>query len=175
VELVVINDASTITTASILSGFAGALLGGIWVGGALFVASSYFGRKDTDVSLALKGVATSVLETLNFGGQIADKYKVTDKIGGTLSDAVSNVKASAGDNEAVNTVVGVFDGAAKAVGDLDKEVGIKDSLGNAVSSASELASEAVEKAVEVNQEYKITDTVVEKAQEVVNQTQEKLK
>lgn len=176
VALVVVNDENTATTASILGGVAGALLGGVWVGGALFAAASYFSRKEGDVSTVFKGVASTALETLNFGAGLNDKYKTTDQIGSALSGAVDKIKANAGGGaEAVNTVTGAVDSAYKAVEDLDKDVNIKSTVGGVFSSASELAAEAIDKAVELNEEYKITGQIAEKAKEVASKVQEQLK
>lgn len=176
VALVVVNDENTATTASILGGVAGALLGGVWVGGALFAAASYFSRKDGDVSTVFKGVASTALETLNFGAGLNDKYKTTDQIGSALSGAVDNLKANAGGGaDALNTVTGAVDSAVKVVEDLDKDVNIKGTVGGVFSSASELAAEAIDKAVELNEEYKITGQIADKAKEVASKVQEQLK
>jgi len=175
VALVVVNEESVATTASLLAGLAGALLGGVWVGGALFAAGSYLSRKDGDLSTAIKGVASSALEALNFGANLNSKYTVTDQIGGALSNAVDGVKSSAGDNEAFKTVSTAVDGVGKAVGDLDKDVNIKGTVGNVVSAASEFAADAVDRVVEVNEEYKVTEQIVDKAKSAASQVQDQLK
>merc|ERR1719480_302194 len=91
VALVKVTDENKVTTASLLGGAAGILLGGVWVGGALFAATSYLARKeDDDLSRALKGVASSGLQVLNFGSYLNDKYAVTGQIGGALSGVIKD-------------------------------------------------------------------------------------
>merc|ERR1719480_693604 len=155
VALVKVTDENKVTTASLLGGAAGLLLGGVWIGGALFAATSYLVRKeDDDISKALKGVATSGLEVINFGSYLNDKYTVTGTVGDALSSAIKDTPLTQ---------------VTDSIGAVDKDVGIKDSLGNLVSSASEVASQAVGTVVDLNNEYKITDTIVEKVKETVDQ------
>mmetsp|Transcript_125767 Transcript_125767/g.391663 ORF Transcript_125767/g.391663 Transcript_125767/m.391663 type:complete len:249 (-) Transcript_125767:27-773(-) len=165
VALVKVTEESKMTTAAVLSGFAGLLLGGVWVGGALFAAASYFSRKEDDVAKVLKGSAGGGLEALNFGASMLEKYSVTDKIGSALSGALESAKSSPDSKEAMSTVAGFIDGLTDAVKSLDKDVGIKDTLGSLATSASDMAYQAVDKAVNLNEEYKVTEQIAEKVQE----------
>mmetsp|Transcript_88341 Transcript_88341/g.175653 ORF Transcript_88341/g.175653 Transcript_88341/m.175653 type:complete len:255 (-) Transcript_88341:223-987(-) len=171
VALVVLNDENVATTASILAGLAGALLGGVWIGGALFAAGAYLSRKDDDVSLAFKGVASSALNALNFGANLNQKYEVTDKIGGALSGAVAKAKESVGENETAKKISDAVDKAGEVVSKIDQDTNIGGTVGNVVSATSEFAAEAVERVVDVNEEYKVTEQIVNKGKEVVSQLQ----
>mmetsp|Transcript_72503 Transcript_72503/g.219495 ORF Transcript_72503/g.219495 Transcript_72503/m.219495 type:complete len:233 (-) Transcript_72503:171-869(-) len=155
VALVKVTEESKMTTAGVIGGVAGLLLGGFWVGGALFTAASYLARKeDDDVAKALKGLAAGSLEVLNFGAYVNEKYEVTGKVGSAVTNALGS------DNMA--TVDSVLDSVKAA----DKDIGFKDTIGTLATSASELACQAVDKAVELNKEYKITDQISEKIEEV---------
>lgn len=175
VALIVVNDENTATTASILAGLAGALLGGVWIGGTLFAAASYLSRQEGDIPKAIKGVAQSALEALNFGANLNSKYTVTDQIGGAVGGAVDKVKETTGDNEVTKTLSNTADTVGKAVSDLDRDVNIKGTVGNVVSAASEFAADAVERVVEVNEEYKVTEQIADKAKDVAEQVQSKVK
>jgi len=167
VALVKVTEESKMTTASILGGLAGLLVGGVWVGAAVFAGASYYARKgeDDDITKTLKSVAASGLEVVNFGAAINEKYTVTDKLGSAISGALEGAKS--GENkEAVSTVTGALAGVKDAIQNLDNEIGIKDTLGNLATSASELAAQAVDKAVELNKEYKVTDQISAKIEEV---------
>mmetsp|Transcript_55223 Transcript_55223/g.142229 ORF Transcript_55223/g.142229 Transcript_55223/m.142229 type:complete len:252 (-) Transcript_55223:153-908(-) len=164
VALVKVTEENSMTTASVLGGLAGLLVGGVWVGGALFAASSYLARKkDNDVAAALKGVASGSLEALNFSAYVNDKYTVTGKVGDAISKALEKQKAEGGD--AVDSITKFTDAVSEAFVSLDKDVGIKDTLGSLATSASELAAQAVDKAIELNDQYKITDQIKEKIEE----------
>eukprot|EP00418_Pyrodinium_bahamense_P078136 CAMPEP_0179055932 /NCGR_PEP_ID=MMETSP0796-20121207/23553_1 /TAXON_ID=73915 /ORGANISM="Pyrodinium bahamense, Strain pbaha01" /LENGTH=248 /DNA_ID=CAMNT_0020752595 /DNA_START=20 /DNA_END=766 /DNA_ORIENTATION=- len=164
--LVKVTEENKMTTASLLGGLAGLLVGGVWVGGAAFAAASYLARKedDDDVSKALKGVASGGLEVLNFGAQVNDKYMVTDKLGNAISSALESAK-SGESKEAVSSVTGFFEGISSTIASVDRDIGIKDTLGQLTTNASELAFQAVDKAVELNREYKVTDQIAAKIEE----------
>ena len=165
VALVKITPETQMTTASVLGGFAGLLVGGVWVGAGLFAAASYLARKEEDdLSKALKGVAGGSLEALNFGGYLNNKYTVTDKIGSALKGALEDGKKGES-AETFSSVGSAFDSVGDAIASLDKDIGIKDTLGSLATSASELAFQAVTKAIELNKEYKITDQIQEKINE----------
>lgn len=167
VALIKVTEESKVTTASVIGGVAGLLVGGVWVGGALFAATAYLARKeDDDVSKAIKGVASTGLEAINFAGYLGDKYDVTSSIGTAMTDALSDARK----NSDTSSVIEFFDGIGEAVTKFDQDVGIKDTVGNAVTSASDLASQAVSKALELNDQYKITDQIADKIKEVSNET-----
>lgn len=171
VALVKVTEESKVTTAGVLGGLAGLLLGGIWVGGAVFAATSYLAKKeDSEVSQALKGIATGGLEVLNFGAMINDKYTVTDRLGSAISGAIEGAASSSDSKGAVSSVSDVFSGMSGAVKSLDDDIGIKDTIGTLATSATDLAFQAVDKAVELNKEYKVTDQIVEKIQEATSST-----
>jgi len=165
VALVKITPETQMTTASVLGGFAGLLVGGVWIGAAAFAASSYLARnQDDDVSKALKGIAGGSLEALNFGGYLNGKYTVTDKIGESFKKAIDDGKK--GDSaETVSSISSALDTIGDAITGLDKDIGIKNTLGSLATSASELAFQAVSKAIEVEKEYKIFDQIKAKIDE----------
>lgn len=164
VALVKVTEQNALTTVGVLGGLAGLALGGVWVGGALFMAGSYLARqKDSDLSSALKGVASGGLEALNFVNYISDKYAIPDKVGSALSEAVD--KAKRDNKESLSPVTNVLEQAAAAVAAFDKDVGIKDTVGSLLTSAGDLAAQAVEQAVRLNDEYKVTDKIKAKIEE----------
>merc|ERR1719188_1688240 len=165
-SLVKVTDENVKTTASLLGGLVGTLVGGIWVGGALFAAASYFTRKDDDdISKALKGVASAGLEAINFGAAMNDKYTVTGKIGGAFSDAVDKVKTDS-TKATFAQVEDVADNIKGAIKSVDDDIGIKDTIGTLATSASDLAYQAVDKVVDLEKQYKVTDQIKEKIEEV---------
>jgi hypothetical protein len=159
VALVKVTEENKLTTAGALTGLAGLLLGGVWVGAAGFAAGSYLARKkDDDVAKALNGVAGAGLEVLNFVSMLNDKYTVTDKISSSFNEAVKSSDKDA-------SVSGAFDSVSEAVTNFDKDVGIKKTLGEFLTKGGELASQAVDKAIQLNSEYKITDQIAAKIEE----------
>mmetsp|Transcript_32851 Transcript_32851/g.71691 ORF Transcript_32851/g.71691 Transcript_32851/m.71691 type:complete len:231 (+) Transcript_32851:76-768(+) len=164
VALVKVNDENAKTTASVLAGFAGALLGGVWLGGALFAASAYYSRKEDDVSSVLKGVATASLEALNFGASLNEKYSVSDSLGSAINEALEKQESSSG-------VSAFLKGLGDTIKSVDEDIGLKDTFGSLAMAASELAAQAVDKAIELNDEYKITDKIAEQVSQKTKSSQ----
>mmetsp|Transcript_26509 Transcript_26509/g.47877 ORF Transcript_26509/g.47877 Transcript_26509/m.47877 type:complete len:226 (-) Transcript_26509:122-799(-) len=161
VALVKVTEESTITTAGVLGGVAGLLLGGIWVGAATFAATSYIARKkDDDVALALKGISTGGLEALNYVDYLNNKYEVTSGVGSSLGDAIAKADSQ-------GTVKESLDSIGDAIANFDKEVNVKDTLGGIFTAGGDLASQAVDKVIELNDKFKVTDQIKEKIDEVV--------
>jgi len=161
VALVKVTEENTITTAGVLGGVAGLLLGGVWVGGLTFAAVSYAARrKDDDVAAALKGISSGGLEALNYVDYLNAKYKVTEGVGSSLSDAIAKADSQ-------GSVKSSLDSVGDAISSFDKEVNIKDTLGGILTAGGDLASQAVNKVVELNEQYKITDQIKEKVDEAV--------
>lgn len=160
VALVKITEENTMTTASVLGGFAGLWLGGFWLGVGAFAAAAYFARsKDDEVSSALKGTSKAGLEALNFVAAVNDKYEITDKLGSAFYDAAQKVDSQ-------GSVKSALDNLGDTIRSVDEEIRFKDTLGSAATSASEIASQAVTKVTEYNDQLKITDKIKEKIDEV---------
>jgi len=164
-----VTEENAITTAGVLGGLVGLFIGGVWVGGALFAASSYLAKKkDDDLSAGLKGIASGSLEVLNYVDYLNVKYKVTDQVGSALSDALGSAK-STDSKETSDSVSGFLDTVGTAIKNFDKDVGIKDSVGNILTAGADLASQAVAKVVELNEQYKVTDQLKEKIDEAIKE------
>mmetsp|Transcript_52911 Transcript_52911/g.97900 ORF Transcript_52911/g.97900 Transcript_52911/m.97900 type:complete len:237 (-) Transcript_52911:61-771(-) len=166
--LVKIDEANVKATGNVLAGLAGLLVGGLWLGVGLFAVASYAGRKEDDVGKAIRGVSQTALEALNFTANMDSKYKVTDNLGKSVSSAVEkNVKSEdkATLDSAVNTVSG-------SVADLDKEVGIKATLGSIVLTATDLSAQAVEKLLDFNEKNKVTDKLAEQASNLASKAKD---
>jgi len=153
--LVKVSEENVVTTAGVLGGLLGLWFGGLWLGAGLFAASSFAVRQDNDVSKAIKGLAANSLEALNFTASMNEKYAVTDQVGSKLSEAI----------ESEESVKSALKSAKGAIDSVDKDVGIKDTVGSLLTSASNLAATAVDKAIEVNDKYKVTDQLTEKVKE----------
>mmetsp|Transcript_81539 Transcript_81539/g.174741 ORF Transcript_81539/g.174741 Transcript_81539/m.174741 type:complete len:254 (+) Transcript_81539:71-832(+) len=170
VALVKVTEESTMTAAGVLGGLVGLVFGGVWVGGALFVATSWLAKKeDDDLSKAVKGVAASGLEVLNFGAYINDKYSLTGGLGSAITGAIDSAKENPSTKEAASSASGVLDSVKDAVSSFDQDVGIKDTVGTILTSGTDLASQAVDKVTDLNDKYKVTDQIKEKIDAAIEQ------
>mmetsp|Transcript_100278 Transcript_100278/g.272655 ORF Transcript_100278/g.272655 Transcript_100278/m.272655 type:complete len:231 (+) Transcript_100278:89-781(+) len=168
-EFVAINEDNTAAMASLIGGITGVLVGGPVLGVLLFVGFAFLVRQgaDNDAATALKGVAAKGLETLNFIGGVDQKYEVTRKVGKSVGEQVDKVKASS--PEAAE----IIDKVGGAIEKVDKEVNIKSSLSNVVTSGSSLAKDIVDKAIETNEKYGISDKIKGTIGDAVSKVQKK--
>jgi len=168
-EFVAINEDNTAAMASLIGGITGVLVGGPVLGVLLFVGFAFLVRQgaDNDAATALKGVAAKGLETLNFLGSVDKKYEVTSKVGSAVGEQVAKVKASS------STAAEIIDGVDSAIKTVDKEVNIGSTLSSAVTTGSSVASDLVDKAIETNQKYSITDKIKDTIDDAVSKVQKK--
>merc|ERR1712060_940664 len=109
--------------------------------------------------------SSTALETPNFGAYLNDKYAVTS----TISDSFASALESS--PQAKKSIDDAWSGVNEAYTSVDQDVGIKDTLGTILASGSDLASQAIDKVVELNDQYKVTDQIGEKISEVVEKAQ----
>jgi len=165
--IVKLSDENVQTAASVLGGVLGLVVGGVWVGAALGVATAFLTRQeDNDMSSAIKTVARTGLEAINSLGDLNEEYKVTDQVGSSLSDAVKTAKENPSTKDAATAVTDVIDKAVDSVKKIDKEVDIKGTAGSVIASVGSVTEDIVDKVSELIKEYKITDTVGKKIEEV---------
>lgn len=104
VAFIEVTEENQATTAGVMAGITGFLLGGLWAAVPLFVAGSYMSRRDNDLAVALSGTAKAVLQTLNFLHVLDKKYSVTESFGSQLAAAVDLGKR----NLSTETAAGLF-------------------------------------------------------------------
>jgi len=162
-----LTDENVKTSASVLGGVFGLLVGGVWVGAILFFAASFLARREEDnITKTINDVARTALEAINSVGDLNEQYQVTDQVGSFLSDAVQSAKENPSTKDAATAVTGVIDKAVDYVSNFDKEVDIKGTAGSLIISGSNAAADAVDKLAELAKEYKVTDAVGKKIDEV---------
>lgn len=166
--LVKVSEESKMSAASLIGGLAGLWFGGALAGAGLFVAISYLTRSDknSDISKALTGVSEAGIDAVNYVAGLEDKYKVTEGISTSVNNALENAKANPDTKEVASTVSGALKGAGEAISSFDEEVKIKDTIGGLATSASELTYKATTSVGELNEKYKVTETIKEKIDEV---------
>ena len=112
------------------------------------------------------------LDVYNFLLRMNGKYDLSDKAAAALKDQLEKLKK--GDSastvakveDALNTATSKFD-------ELNKEYDLVEKSKQAIGYAGDLSIKAIDKGLELNKEYKITDQVTSKLQEASSQAAEK--
>jgi len=164
VALVNVNEENKLTTASLIGGVAGLLVGGLWVGVGLFAAASYLSRNDTssDVSKVLTGISGAGLEAVNFAAGVESKYEVTGKVGDVFSDALESAKKKPKQKVVARSMSTFANAVGGYLHSVDKDMGVKDALGDFLTAASEIAYSTVASVVEFSHKYNVTDRIKER-------------
>eukprot|EP00929_Paragymnodinium_shiwhaense_P021162 TRINITY_DN13872_c0_g1_i3.p1 TRINITY_DN13872_c0_g1~~TRINITY_DN13872_c0_g1_i3.p1 ORF type:complete len:270 (-),score=52.65 TRINITY_DN13872_c0_g1_i3:114-824(-) len=156
--LVKVTEQNTITTASLIPGLVGFWFGGMWVAGALFAAGAYYARqKDDDVGQGLRNIGQGTLEAINFLAELNDEYDISGKVSGAFMSAVEAGKKDKSTKERLDQLSNTINAVTEAAAEFDKTVGVKDTVGNLLTTASDVAGAGVNTAVELNDEYEVTN------------------
>lgn len=167
--LVPINEASVQFTAGLLGATAGYLLGGPILAALFAATSNYLSRKDEDPpqrgsseSSPKKVVDTAsqtVLLMYNYIANFEKQNKVVDTTLRVLESVVDKAKESESAGETIKTVESTLGTVVKTVGDLNDDFDFMGGAGTVLNSVGDLIEISVDKVVELNGEYRLTDRV----------------
>ena len=118
----------------------------------------------TQVGEVVRGVGKVSLDVYNFLLKINGKYDLTDKAGAQLKDQLNKLKAGSS-GETIAKVEDALGKATSKFAELDKEYDLVEKGKQALGYAGDLSAKAIDKGIELNAEYKLTDQVVAKVTE----------
>ena len=118
----------------------------------------------TQVGEVVRGVGKVSLDVYNFLLKINGKYDLTDKAGAQLKDQLNKLKAGSS-GETIAKVEDALSKATSKFNELDKEYDLVEKGKQALGYAGDLSAKAIDKGLELNAEYKLTDQVVAKVTE----------
>lgn len=121
-------------------------------------------RARTQVGEVVRGVGKVSLDVYNFLLKINGKYDLTDKAGAQLKDQLNKLKAGSS-GETIAKVEDALSKATSKFNELDKEYDLVEKGKQALGYAGDLSAKAIDKGIELNAEYKLTDQVVAKVTE----------
>ena len=163
-ELVPVNEDSIKTSSAVTAGGAGFLVGGPVFGAITAAAGNYAAKQDSEVGEVVRGVGKVSLDVYNFLLKINGKYDLTDKAGAQLKDQLNKLKAGSS-GETIAKVEDALSKATSKFNELDKEYDLVEKGKQALGYAGDLSAKAIDKGIELNAEYKLTDQVVAKVTE----------
>eukprot|EP00929_Paragymnodinium_shiwhaense_P021445 TRINITY_DN13987_c0_g1_i1.p1 TRINITY_DN13987_c0_g1~~TRINITY_DN13987_c0_g1_i1.p1 ORF type:complete len:352 (+),score=93.51 TRINITY_DN13987_c0_g1_i1:80-1135(+) len=145
--LVRVTEENSMVAASIVPGMVGWFVGGVWLGGAAFMASSYFSRqKDgdySDIGQGLRSIGEGALTTVNTGADLADEYEVGNKVGDAFSGMLTDMRTS-GNKQIADGLDAAVGGVSSAIEKFDEAVSVKAFVGTVLTTTSEIANQAMQ-------------------------------
>jgi hypothetical protein len=184
-SIVPINEATVQFTAGILGATAGLLLGGgPLLAGLLAATTNYLSRKDdsakgeaanaTSAKKVVDTASQTALLMYNFIANFEKQNKVVDTTLRVLEGAVDKAKES--DTPAGSTIGAIestLSDVSKKVEELNDDYDLVGGVRTILSSVGDLVEVSVDKVVQLNDEYKLTDRVGGVVKGTVNKMTEK--
>jgi len=167
--IVPINTDNIQFGAGVVGGLAGLLVGGPLLAVILSIASNYGSKQENEFGEAVRGVSKSAISAFNFLASLNANYDVTGKASSALGDAVSKLKET-DDTKSLEKVEDTLKDATEKAKKLAEEYDLVAKGKQALGVVGELADVAIVRAVELEKEYKVVDTVTEKVKTAVQST-----
>ncbi|KAL3798691.1 hypothetical protein HJC23_004442 [Cyclotella cryptica] len=188
--IVPINEATVQFTAGLLGATAGFLLGGPILSAILAATTNYLSRKEDDTSSSVRNgneattVATSPKKIVDTASQTAlllynylarfeKENNVVDTTFRLMEGAVDKLKTM--DSPASSTIVQLettLGDIAKKVEEWNDDYDFVNGAGTVLNSVGDLVEVSVDKVVELNEEYRLTERVGEVVRETVKKVTE---
>ena len=147
-EIVPADKTNSVNAAAVTSAFLGYVLGGPLFAAILAAITNYVAKKEDDIPAeALRGVGKTVVESYNFLNKLNAKYSLTDKLGETVSKAVSSIDS---DSETLSKVKETYATTAEKVAELNNEFDLVGTGKKVVVAAATVSDATIDKVVEWN-------------------------
>mmetsp|Transcript_5936 Transcript_5936/g.15438 ORF Transcript_5936/g.15438 Transcript_5936/m.15438 type:complete len:225 (-) Transcript_5936:319-993(-) len=166
-SMVAVNEENIKSAATASTAAAGLIVGGPVLAIIAAMAGNYVAQQETEVGEVARGVGKVTLDVINFLLKVNTKYDVTGKAGAAASDAVASLKEKDAEGT-ISKVEGVLGEASVKVKELTSEYDLVEKGKQALSYASDLSNKAIDKGIELNKEYKLTDKVTDSVKTAVD-------
>eukprot|EP00985_Skeletonema_marinoi_P004610 scaffold1994_cov156-Skeletonema_marinoi.AAC.7 len=170
--LVPINESTVQFTAGALGLTAGLVLGGPLLAIFLSATANYLSRKDDEPQPGKEESATStspkrIVDTAsqtalliyNFLAQFERDNKIVDGTFKLIEGAVDKAKQSEEGGETIASLENTLGGVAKSVEKLNEDFDLVGGAGTVLNSVGDLVEDSVDKVIDLNDQFKLTERV----------------
>ena len=168
--LVPINESTVQFTAGALGATAGLVLGGPLLAIFLSATANYLSRKDDEppsgndssISSPKKIIDTAAQTALliwNFVAQFERDNQIVDGTFKVIEGAVDKAKQNEESGETIAALENALGGVAKSVEKLNEDYDLVGGAGTVLNSVGDLVENSVDKVVELNDQFKLTERV----------------
>mmetsp|Transcript_9953 Transcript_9953/g.30149 ORF Transcript_9953/g.30149 Transcript_9953/m.30149 type:complete len:255 (-) Transcript_9953:113-877(-) len=162
--LVPVNEDTIRTSSAVTAGGAGLVLGGPVLAIVGSVLGNYVSKQEGEVGEVVRGVGKVSLDVYNFLLKLNGKYDVSDKAGAAIKEQLEKLKSTES-GSTIGKVETALETATSKFAELDKEYDLVEKSKQAIGYAGDLSVKAIDKGLELNTEYKITDQITAKVTE----------
>ena len=172
--LVPINESTVQFTAGALGATAGLLLGSPFLAIFLSATANYLSRKDDNIQSSgndgnittatspkriVDTASQTVLLIYNFLAQFERDNKIVDGTFKVFEGAVDKAKQNEESGEAIIALESTLGGLVTTIEQLNEDYDLVGGAGTVLNSVGDLVETGVDKVVELNEEYKLSDRV----------------
>jgi len=156
--LVPVKEETVEFTAGIIGGVAGFAIGGPVLGAIAAAAANYATKTESDFGDIISNVSKTSIEIFNYLANLDAKYSVLSKTKDSLTGALDKLKAQDNvDPEVVAKVESAIDATTGKIKEVNDEYDLVGGGVTALGVVGDLVEQAVIKAGELNEEYKLSD------------------
>lgn len=171
-NLVPVDKQNIENAAAVTGGILGFFLAGPLAGFVLAAVSNYVVKKDNDSGEALRGLGKSVVESYNYLSKMNSKYKVTDKVQESVTNALDS---AATESDTAQQIKEALDTSSKKVTELNKEFDLFSKAKSFTSAAADLSDKAMDTVDEANKKYDFIKVAKETTAKAIDAAMEQSK
>ena len=174
--IVPINKETIEFTSGVLGGALALTLGASPVLAVVAAAAANYVSKKEDlgeVNELIQAISKASLNTVNWFAKLDSKYEVLGKLTESLDKSINDLKNSGGENaETVKKIEETVSKTTKQITQLADEIDLIDGGKQALGAVGDVLETSIDKAVDANKEYKLTDRATEAAKKAVEKAKE---
>lgn len=140
------------------------------------VAANYISRKDDlgEANEFIQAISSASLNTLNWLGNLDEKYSLLGKLTGTLEGSIDKLKNSQGQDtvETVTKIEETISRTSQQISQLATDIDLIEGGKQALGAVGDVLETSIDKAVDANNEYKLTERAGQAAKKAVEKIQE---
>eukprot|EP00581_Thalassiosira_minuscula_P016852 CAMPEP_0183730846 /NCGR_PEP_ID=MMETSP0737-20130205/33740_1 /TAXON_ID=385413 /ORGANISM="Thalassiosira miniscula, Strain CCMP1093" /LENGTH=312 /DNA_ID=CAMNT_0025963429 /DNA_START=99 /DNA_END=1037 /DNA_ORIENTATION=- len=141
-------------------------------------ATNYVSKKDDfgEANELVQGISKASLSTFNWFAKLDSKYSLVGKLSESLDKSIQELKASEGESaQTVKQIEETVSKTSKQLQKLAEEIDLIEGGKQALGAVGEVVETSIDKAVDANKEYKLTDRAAEAAKKAVENAKESQK
>ena len=170
--IIPINSENVEFTSGILGGALALALGASPVFAVVAAAAAnYISKKDNlgELNEFVQAISKASLNSINFLAKLESKYTILGKISASLDKSISDLKNSdEGNAEAFKKI----EDSVKQIQQLAEEIDLLEGGKQALGAVGDVLETSIDKAVDANQEYKLTERAAEAARKAIEKAKE---
>jgi len=134
-------------------------------------AANYISKKEDlgELNEFVNGLSTASLNTFNWFGKLDSKYTILGKLTDTLDKSIEQLKNSEGESaETIKKIEETVSKTTKQIQTLADELDVVEGGKQVLGAVGDVLEAGIDKAVDANEEYKLTDRAAEAAKKAVD-------